>query len=318
MSDNSQIVETIDIGLIVLDRELLVTGWNRWMEIHSGIPATEMIGCSLPERYTKLAEPKYRRVFKSVLWFGSYACFSQKLHQYLIPLKNPHASVDQIPFMQQSCSAAPLRDRQGAITGLFISVHDVTEYATYEKKLLKMTKIDTLTRLYNRSYLEKRLLEECERSRRFGNPISVIMIDIDYFKKVNDTRGHQCGDHTLRTMADILQGVVRTVDFVGRYGGEEFCCVLPETTAANACILAGRLRLKVEEEVFSYGGRQFGITISLGVAEYGTGADTLETLIGAADKALYRAKHEGRNRVICAVPSIPDNVPAILEQDVTE
>ncbi|MDD2897652.1 MAG: diguanylate cyclase [Desulfuromonadaceae bacterium] len=303
MLDNAQIIETIDLGLIVLDRGMVVRGWNRWMEIHSGVSAQEIIGTVITDRYPNLGEPKYRRMLKSVLTFGSYAYFSQKLHQYLIPLENPHSTVEQMPYMQQSCSAAPLRDQQGMITGLFISVHDVTEYTIYENKLLEMTKIDSLTRLYNRSYLDKRLTEELERTHRFGNVFSVIMIDVDYFKRINDTRGHLCGDYTLRQLALILLQVVRSVDFVGRYGGEEFCCVLPETSAANACILAECLRKKIADEQFVYGQERFSITISLGVAEYGDGADTLERLVGLADAALYQAKREGRNRVVCAESS---------------
>lgn len=304
MLDNAQIVDTIDIGLIVLDRELIVRGWNRWMEFHSGIPAAEIVGTPILQHYANLTEPKYRRLFKSVLTFGSYACFSQKLHQYLIPLKNLHASAAQLPYMQQSCSAAPLRDNQGSIIGLFISVHDVTEYTSYENKLLEMTKVDALTRLFNRSHLEKRLSEELERARRFGNSFSIIMIDIDYFKNINDTRGHLCGDHALRQLAAILQQMVRAVDVVGRYGGEEFCCVLPETSAANAVILAERLRCRVAESIFSYGTEQFGFTVSLGVAECGVGANTLESLVGLADGALYHAKNTGRNRVVCAESAV--------------
>jgi diguanylate cyclase (GGDEF)-like protein len=300
MLDNAQIIDTIDIGLVVLDRELVVRGWNRWMEIHSGVDARDIIGSPVMERYANLAEQKYRRLLKSVLTFGNYACFSQKLHQYLIPMKNPHESAEQLPLMQQSCSAAPLRDEQGAITGLFISVHDVTEYTTYENKLLEMTKVDALTRLFNRSHLEKRLSEELERHRRFAAQFSIIMIDIDYFKTINDTRGHLCGDHALRQLAAILQQMVRAVDVVGRYGGEEFCCVLPGTSVANAAILAERLRIRVAEAPFSYGAEQFSITISLGVAECGAGTETLEGLVGSADEALYRAKHAGRNRVVCA------------------
>lgn len=303
MFDNLQIFETIDIGLIVLDRELNVIAWNRWMEIHSGISAAEIIDTPIIKSYPNLGEPKYQRLFKSVLSFGSYACFSQKLHHYLIPLKNPHSTTVQLPFMQQSCKANPLRGLDGTITGLFIAVHDVTEYTMYENKLLEMTRIDALTRLYNRSHLEKRLAEELERSRRFGNALSVIMIDVDHFKDVNDTWGHLCGDRTLRRVAEIMQEVVRSIDVAGRYGGEEFCCLLPETGFDNACILAERIRSAVAAEPFACGNVQYQITISLGVAEYGDRVTTLESLIGLADAALYQAKHEGRNRVVGAEPN---------------
>lgn len=303
MFDNSQIFETIDIGLVVLDRELNVIGWNRWMEIHSGIPAAKIIATPIVKSYPNLGEPKYQRVLKSVLSFGSYACFSQKLHRYLIPLKNPHSTMAQLPFMQQSCTANPIRGRDGAITGLFIAVHDVTEYTTYENKLLELTRIDALTRLYNRSHLEKRIIEELERSRRFGNALSVIMLDVDHFKNVNDTWGHLCGDSALRRVAAIIQQAVRSIDVAGRYGGEEFCCLLPETGFANACILAERLRSTVATELFTCGDNQYQITISLGVAEYSDRVSTLESLVGLADAALYRAKHEGRNRVVGAEPN---------------
>lgn len=300
MLDNDQIFATIDLGLIALDHELIVRGWNRWMEIHSGVSAIEIIGQSILDRYPNLGEAKYIRLFKSVISFGSYACFSQKLHQYLIPIANPHPSRCQLPLMQQSCSANPLRDSGGRITGLYITVQDVTEYAIYEKKLLQLTRIDFLTKLYNRRFIDKRLTEELERCRRFGNPLSLILIDIDFFKKINDIHGHLCGDNTLRSVASILMRMVRVVDIVGRYGGEEFCCILPETCSASAYVLAERLRLEIATEVFTFGDVHFNLTISLGVAEYNERTSSLETLVRQADEALYQAKKEGRNRVACA------------------
>lgn len=297
--DHSQIMETIDLGLIVLDRDMTVRGWNRWMERHSKIASLTIIGSSILDHFPNLGEPKYTRLIRSVLNFGNYGCFSQKLHKYLIPIKNPHSSINQLPFMQQSCTANPLRDEHGVITGLFITIHDVTDYVTYENKLLEMTKLDPLTRLYNRSYLEKRFSEELERARRHNTIFSVIMIDIDHFKKINDTSGHLCGDHTLRQLATLLKELVRAMDIVGRYGGEEFCCVLPETGIENARILAERLREGVKSADFIYCGDCFHITISLGITEYSTSRSSLEALIGAADDALYCAKNSGRDRVVC-------------------
>jgi len=313
-TEHAQIFETIDIGLIILNRDMHVTGWNRWMEQHSGISSHDIVGKSILEVYPNLSESKYTRLFKSVLSFGNYACFSQKLHKYLIPLKNPHGSAELMPLMPQNCTANPVRNEKGEITGLFIAVYDVTDYVTYEHKLLDLTKLDPLTRLYNRSYLETRFSEELERARRHGNIFSILMIDIDFFKKINDTYGHLCGDQTLRQLAKLLQQMVRTMDIVSRYGGEEFCCVLPETSAVNALILAERLRSAVEASDIIDGDKKLRITISLGVAEYSQERTTREDLIGAADAALYRSKHEGRNRVVCADDS---NLKNRVIQDVS-
>ena len=296
----SQIIETIDIGLVVLDRDMTVLAWNRWLEIHSGIAAKDIIGSSILNHYPNLSQTKYTRLIRSVINFGNFAYFSQKLHKYLIPLKNPHSSADYLPYMQQQCTATPLRNPEGIVTGLFIAIQDVTEYVIYENKLIEMTKIDPLTRLFNRRFLETRFLEELERANRHGSTFSVMMIDIDHFKKINDTHGHLCGDQVLRQIALLFQETVRSMDIVGRYGGEEFCCVLPEINIDNAHNLAERLRSIVESFDFPHGDGRLNITISIGIAEHSQELATLEAIIGAADDALYKAKTDGRNRVVIA------------------
>lgn len=300
MFDSAQICETLNTGLIVLDRDLRVRMWNRWMCINSGIEKQEILGKPIVEFYPELDDPKFSRFVKSVFSFGNYAFFSQKLHQYLLPMKNPHASAGYLPLMQQNCTAGPIRNEQGEIHSIFISIQDVTDYVAYEHRLIELSKIDYLTRLYNRSHLQKRLAEEIERARRYGTPLSIFMIDVDYFKNINDSRGHLCGDQAMRELAVLLQRVLRSMDIIGRYGGEEFCCVLPQTEASSACLLAERLREAVEENEIEYGDSTFSITISLGVAELNADVDTLEKLIKAADDALYRAKRAGRNCVVCA------------------
>ncbi|HJV34311.1 diguanylate cyclase [Geomonas sp.] len=300
MLEHDQIFKNIDLGLMVLDRELKVKSWNRWMELHSGIAAREICGKSILDFYSHLAEPEYSRFIKSVLAFGNYAFFSQKLHKQLIPMKNPHPSVVQLPFMQQNCTAGPIRDEQGAIVSIFITVQDVTEYVMYEYKLVEMSRLDPMTKLLNRSHLELVLQEEMDRARRYGKTLSVLMIDIDFFKRVNDTYGHILGDQVIMRIASILKETVRRIDVVGRYGGEEFCCVLPETSAENARMLAERLREVVAQSELEVGGERLKVTISLGVAEQATEGQTLDQLIQAADDALYASKRNGRNMVTMA------------------
>ena len=135
MHENEQLLYTINTGLVVLDRELVVISWNRWMEQHSGISRQEIIGTFLSGSFPKFAEPKYVRFLKAVFAFGNYAYFSQRLHNYLFTMKNPNSSIDAIPYMQQSCAAGPLRDESGLINRIFISVQDVTDNVVYEMRL---------------------------------------------------------------------------------------------------------------------------------------------------------------------------------------
>jgi hypothetical protein len=132
MHESAQIIATINMGLVVLDRDWRVTDWNRWMAHHSGISGKDIIDRPLLDFYPNLGEPKYRRLLTSVFTFGNYACFSQKLHRFLFAMKNPHASADTIPFMQQNCTAGPIRDQEGTIVKVFISVDDVTENVANE------------------------------------------------------------------------------------------------------------------------------------------------------------------------------------------
>jgi len=174
----------------------------------------------------------------------------------------------------------------------------VTELAAYEHRLLEMNMRDGLTGVYNRRFLEKRLEEECARHARYGRGFSVIMFDIDFFKNVNDTYGHLCGDLILKNISGTIASLIRKTDFLARYGGEEFCCLLPETVLASAALLAERFRTTIAEMKHVYQGMEINVTVSLGVAEMNAGLPSFEALLKKADGALYEAKRAGRNRVV--------------------
>lgn len=143
MSENMQIFETINMGLVILDHKLTVRVWNPWMQHYSGIAEKSIVGGNLLNFYANLAEPKYKRFIMTVFSFGNYAYFSQKLHRYLFAMKNPHQSADILPFMQQSCTAGPIRDEQGQIVSVYITVQDVTESVVYEINLKeKVTQLE--------------------------------------------------------------------------------------------------------------------------------------------------------------------------------
>ena len=163
---------------------------------------------------------------------------------------------------------------------------------------------DELTGLYNRREMNRILWEDINRHRRNGRPISIIMLDIDHFKDVNDAYGHLVGDKVLQWIARILQEAVRSIDRVVRYGGEEFAVVLPETPVTEALQVAERLRQIIVANPFllrqdeGSWPPQIPITVSIGVAQLPGDADSGDTLIAAADRALYIAKHQGRNRTV--------------------
>jgi diguanylate cyclase (GGDEF)-like protein len=164
-------------------------------------------------------------------------------------------------------------------------------------RLYELATVDGLTKLYIRTHFQLLLQNEFKRSKRYNHPCSLIMADIDHFKKVNDTYGHQFGDHVLYNTAKIIKASCRSTDIPARYGGEEFCIILPETSRQNALIVANKIRTSVEEYTFIHLTTRTRVTISLGVAEFPYNASNEETLIEAADKALYISKESGRNRV---------------------
>ena len=164
--------------------------------------------------------------------------------------------------------------------------------------LAKKAMVDGLTGLWNRMYLDARLSAEMSASRRTGAPLSCIMADIDRFKSVNDTYGHSFGDEVIRSVAGILGAFCRAEDVVCRYGGEEFAVLLPNTADDAAGELAERLRRKVEGLGLTFHEKPVAVTCSFGVAHLG--GEFPPGVVELADKALYEAKHGGRNRVVCA------------------
>jgi len=162
-------------------------------------------------------------------------------------------------------------------------------------QLEKLSVTDRLTEVFNRMKLDSVLEGEINRANRYKNPLSLIILDIDHFKRVNDTHGHQTGDSVLVEFADILRKTVRNTDTVGRWGGEEFLVICPETGLKGAISLAESIREKIEAHNFTTVGR---VTASIGVSAYSEG-DREKDMIGRADACLYQAKAEGRNRVIC-------------------
>jgi len=180
-------------------------------------------------------------------------------------------------------------------------VRNLARNGQLQEELERVSRTDALTQLSNRRHGTQRLEEEMNRSRRYGRGLAVAIMDVDHFKKVNDTHGHQAGDEVLVTVAQQLQDASRTSDCVIRWGGEEFLIVLPETRLRDAARLVERMRSQLASRCVPVlgGSRQLVVTMSGGVAEL-EADDSLESFIARADTALYRAKQTGRNRLLMA------------------
>jgi len=193
-------------------------------------------------------------------------------------------------------SAAPLR-RDGEDV-LLIGVSDINRQKELETKLVQLAETDGLTEILNRRTFMDRSSMELKRAFRHHTPTSLLMIDIDHFKNVNDTYGHHVGDEVLRSLARRLAGVLRREDLLGRIGGEEFAALLPQTDIDGALPAAERLRLAVESMIVSCDGWEIRVTVSIGASlQEAERVQDLERLLQRADKALYAAKQNGRNRV---------------------
>jgi diguanylate cyclase (GGDEF)-like protein/PAS domain S-box-containing protein len=186
-----------------------------------------------------------------------------------------------------------LRDASGTILGSVHVMRDITDRKQMELALQKAASTDRLTEIHNREKIEHELKKELERSRRYASPMSIVMFDIDHFKNINDTYGHSIGDLVLKDIARIVSDNIRSVDSVGRWGGDEFMVVLPETDSKAAGQVAEKLRLLIERSEIN---NIHGITSSFGVAQLET-EESPSAIFKRVDDALYQAKRTGRNRV---------------------
>ncbi len=169
----------------------------------------------------------------------------------------------------------------------------------YQQNLFRAANIDALTQLYNKKYFLDVLSKEFSFSRRNKNPLSLMMIDLDYFKKVNDTYGHMAGDHVLKTMGQALLKQLRMENIACRYGGEEFSVILRNVNSDHALTIAERLRVSIEVETVIFKETPINFTVSIGIATFeNDNFNTMEDLIAMADSHLYEAKEGGRNRTV--------------------
>ncbi len=183
-----------------------------------------------------------------------------------------------------------------------IGIHtDITQRKLLEVELERQAHLDYLTGISNRRYFMDQAEFELNRARRYSTPLSLFMLDIDFFKQINDTRGHAAGDVVLKKLAEVCQQTLREVDIFGRIGGEEFAILLPGADINAAAEVAERLRAQLASTVVQFeSGQPVHFTVSIGVTTLTHPNDNIDMLLSMADKALYDAKNNGRNRVCVA------------------
>lgn len=195
----------------------------------------------------------------------------------------------------------PVRDEDGSIYRSVGVAENITPKKEMEKKLSDLALIDDLTGIYNRRYFFSKGDEEFSRAKRYKHEMSVMMLDIDYFKKVNDSFGHHYGDLTLKEFCKSCTNSLRKTDIFGRIGGEEFAVILPETDEYSCSMIAERLKQNVEEMVTPAENGEIRITTSIGISSLRKSDSDFEEIVKRADKALYRAKDAGRNKVMIGI-----------------
>ncbi len=306
----TELFENLPIACFTFDAEGTLHEWNQAAEQLFGYPKQQVL---------------FRPVYETVFREGATADMRSLVEGVLAgetvrdkePVEIPTAS-GQIRSVMRS--AFPLSNPNGEVVGGIVAVVDASDRVEYERHLQRMALADGLTGIPNHRAFQDFLRQQLAEAQRHNRPLSLILLDVDHFKRLNDTYGHLVGDEVLKQVARILVQTVRQSDFVARYGGEEFAVVLPSTDLTSALTVAERLREAIAAGAWEALGSesclcapQGPVTASFGVASYQPGMASPQELIEAADQALYRAKASGRNCVCAAEPSESRKIGAGVE-----
>ncbi len=300
---NTQISNQLNTGILVLDDKFTIVVWNRFLQVHTDKQSEQVIGHSIFTAFPELPERWLTRKLTSVIQLNtpSFCSWQQRHHLFELPHTRPITTDSQ--FMAQNCTFLPI-DTSVGNKHICILIEDVTDVCHYQgqlqnalNELAQMSRIDGLTGTYNRRHWQDSLKQEYAKASRHQKNLSLIMLDLDHFKLLNDNYGHQCGDMVLIEVSALITKLLRVEDVFGRYGGEEFAIILPETELEGAMELAERVCRAVENSLLTYNNKRIEVTISLGVTQLSGKETSYEELITQADSALYQAKACGRNQV---------------------
>ncbi|MDF1643651.1 MAG: diguanylate cyclase [Pseudomonadales bacterium] len=295
-------LQCIDVGVVGIDKQRHVQVWNGFVASHSGISPGAAKNSTIFELFPDQDLDWMRRTIDTVFQLGYKAYSSWEQRPYVFRFRSYRPITGTTDFMYQNASFIPISAPNGEISHIAIIIYDVTETVTNKlaletvnHQLTEFSRTDGLTQLFNRAHWEDRLKDEFQRFSRTKSTASLVIFDIDHFKKVNDTYGHQAGDEVIRETARILRETARATDICGRYGGEEFVAILIDTPANNALIFAERVRSRIEELTVTYDDIEIRFTVSLGISELNDTISTAHQWLEQSDQSLYLAKSSGRN-----------------------
>jgi diguanylate cyclase (GGDEF)-like protein/PAS domain S-box-containing protein len=288
-----RIIDGLHDGLYFVDTNRIITYWNKAAERISGFAAAEVVGKSCADK-----------ILTHVDDAGTCLCLGlcplaativdglDREAQVFLHHKDGH----RVPVLVR---VSLLKDPHGKVIGgieLFTDISNIQANDMRVKELEKLALLDNLTQLANRNYIERELRGRFEEHRRMRIPFGILFIDIDHFKRVNDTYGHDVGDEVLRFVARTFTANSRPFDLYGRWGGEEFLAIIRNISGDDLELLGNRLRILIEQAYILHKGEKLQITVSIGATSV-TGDDSTESLIKRADDLLYESKRLGRNRL---------------------
>jgi diguanylate cyclase (GGDEF)-like protein len=294
-------LDNISDGVLLLDADLKAQFLNQKVRDYWGVTRQQVV-----------AHPSYLELITNAPHAKAHGIPEEQLDSFLasrveaVRSANPsvrNATIADGRHIRVNCSVT-------ANGGRMLTYCDVTDLVKNAEHLEKLATIDSMTGLYNRRHFMISAQAEWNRFQRYQRPLSLLAIDIDHFKSVNDRYGHAVGDEAIISVAAACLPGKRGSDIVGRLGGEEFAMLLPETDAAQAEIVAERIRERIAEHSLTVHNVQFSVTISIGIAEATVSMSGIETLLRSADKALYQAKAGGRNRAVQFSPPIEPELAA--------
>ncbi|WP_334059161.1 sensor domain-containing diguanylate cyclase [Alteromonas sp. S005] len=299
----AELLDSIEVGIAVIDRNFNVQVWNKFLENHSAKKANAIIGTSLFSHFPEIEEKWLRTKVDPVFNLNSPVFIIWEQRPYLLKFDCNRPVTCAAEFMYQNVTIFPIVDKSGRVERFCMLVYDVTEQALgklgmehLNEELKTASRVDGLTGLFNRRYWQERFDEMHKLCVRRDKPSTALMLDIDHFKRINDTYGHQAGDKVIKMLAALIKRCVRETDLAGRYGGEEFAIILNDSTVNDAKAVAERIRQLAQRLVVEHEGESISFTVSLGLAQFSPDFKGAMAWLECADQALYEAKENGRNQ----------------------